>query len=408
MPKTRQILVIGAGMAGLAAARDLMRAGLQVTVLEARARLGGRILTDTSWGFPLDLGAAWIHGVCGPHPIAELAEQAVSGRKALNPLALRVFRAAGQEVSWDEIVSAFQAASHPASAAPKPPSALDAWVRATQTLRWGVAPEALLPGTEIGETGEDQLLLRGHGPLIDLLAQGLDLRTEQTVRRITLMADRVLVQTQRASFLADRVLVTVPLGVLKAALFERQIVFSPPLPETKQRAIERLGVGLCNKVALRFARPFWPPTSELLGCATPGSAVQVFHNLLPALGQPVLVAHLAGAEAWRLEALPESELMAQVMAVLRDLFGTHTPSPQAALITRWGNDPQARGALSYLARETLKDDPQALREPVADRLFFAGEATAEVHRGTTLGAYLSGLREASRIRALLEQVRGHW
>ncbi|HEX7448803.1 MAG TPA: FAD-dependent oxidoreductase, partial [Pirellulales bacterium] len=208
-------------------------------------------------------------------------------------------------------------------------------------------------------------------------------------------AQGVRIETSLDEFAADRAIVTLPLGVLKAG----QVEFSPALPPKKLAAIERLGMGLMNKVVLQYAERFWPAEAEVLGFAsrTPGMFPQ-FLNLFAATGMPLLVAVVAGDYARALEPLSDEQVVARAQYALRSMFASRTvPEPTAFRVTRWGSDPWTRGSYSYVPVAASGEDYETLAEPVGERLFFAGEATNREFPSTAHGAYLSGLREAARI-----------
>ena len=197
----------------------------------------------------------------------------------------------------------------------------------------------------------------------------------------------VQLDTSHGPVTADRVIVTVPLGVLKA----QTIAFDPPLPETKRRAIERLGFGLLNKVVLAFEEPFWPESPDMLGLVGPQQPVADLVNGLMFADTPLLVGLRGGAAARSREELSDQDAIGEVLTAL------DAPEPTGALVTRWASDPYARGSYSFLAVGSSPADLRALAEPASERLLFAGEATQEDFFATVHGAYMSGIREADRI-----------
>lgn len=403
------VVVVGAGMAGLAAAHRLADAGVKVTVLEARERIGGRMWTDTSLGVPIDLGAAWIHGTDG-NPLVELAADAgaetvetdfedvvvYDGQRVVDDAAVQAAFAA-----WDEITVRLQALSE--NAGDDVPLAdglaevadLDdpvmAWVvRSAVVSEYAADPDQLSLawfGQE-GEFGGPNLILpSGYAQLAQYLAHGLDIRTGTEVTRIADDGAGVQVDTSRGQVSADRVIVTVPLGVLKAGT----IAFDPPLPDAKRNAIERLGFGLLNKVVLAFEEPFWAESRDMFGLVGAEQPVGDVLNGLTFADSPVLVGIRGGAAARSRESLSDEDAVAEVVAALA------APEPTGALVTRWASDPHARGSYSFLAVGSSPADLRALAEPASERLLFAGEATHDEFFATVHGAYMSGIREADRI-----------
>jgi polyamine oxidase len=298
-PKER-IVVVGAGMAGLAAARR------DVTVLEARDRIGGRTWTDSSLGVPIDLGAAWIHGTEG-NPLTELAEQ-VGARRVETDYDTPVLFRDGVEVDpedvqttlkrWGEITEELVALGAQAGLDESVANGLaDVADRDDPLIEWCVASEivgeyATDPdelslkwfGNEGEFDGPDVILPGGYSQLAQHLARGLTIRLGNEVSRVTYDDTGVRLETSQGVVEADRAIVTVPLGVLKAGT----IAFDPPLPEEKRLAIEGLGFGLLDKVVLKFDQPFWPDT-DVIGLVGRDQPVSLLINGEVFADTPLLV-----------------------------------------------------------------------------------------------------------------------
>lgn len=413
-PKT--ILVIGAGMSGLAAARTLVDAGQTVTVLEARDRLGGRIWTQTLDGLPLDLGAAWIHGVTG-NPLVDLARQAGAAAAPTDYADALVFDANGERNEAEataEDALAFVAERRPAQGADVSVGTLvDAYIDGMELSarnRQDVLVELAAYfensyGADLDEisaryfdegaevAGGDVLFPSGYGQLIAFLARGLNIRTNAPVSEIEHGGDRVTVVLAGGERVrVDQAICTLPLGVLKAGT----VRFSPALPADKQDAIARVGFGLLNKAVFVFDEAFWD-RATWIGYSSDLLLTWIeWLNLQPVLGRPVLVGFAGGERGRRSEAQSEADQLAEALADLRALYGDAVPEPRAAHLTRWASDPYALGSYTFPALGATSADLDTLAAP-AGCLHFAGEHTDRDHASYVTGAYLSGLRAAQEI-----------
>lgn len=307
------VVVIGAGVAGLAAAGALQRAGAAVTVLEARDRIGGRVCTDTSWGVPIELGAAWVHGVRG-NPITPLVR---SGGSTLVPTDYGdelVHDLAGHEVSG---VGAAQARVERAMglmasrAFPIATSAQDvlrsSGVRGTPLDRWaietaltqeyGLGPSALgAAALYEGETqvGGDALVKGGYAVVPQQLARGLAIRLRTPVRAVAARrTGGFAVSTRSGEVLAaDAVVVAVPLSIL-----QRRAVEITPLPPGVRRAIDGLAMGSLEKVILQYPERFWPDAQVLGVVGGQARRWAEWYDLTSLLGAPTVVGFSAAAAA---------------------------------------------------------------------------------------------------------------
>jgi monoamine oxidase len=429
-----RIIVVGAGLAGVAAARALHDRGYQVVILEGRDRVGGRCFTVDG----IDFGAHWIHGTEG-NPITNLArrlgvatyfvggdstylggwesivlfgpsrERLSDDRKLrsilladrvkdeLDDLRTRMTQERKPDLSFHE---AIRAVSSNKTLDLFDLRSLDWHFTGATRDEWGASADqvSFLNGDtnyEVFGYG-DSVLECGYQPLVERYAKGLDIRLNEIVTRIEHTDSlNVVVKTQRSRFIVDRVIVTVPLGVLKTGRIE----FEPQLPARKLAAIERLGWGNLAKVFLRFNRPFWPTEEYAFGymCRELEMYPTDIINLYKSHGVPVLAMLIGGQNGRYLESWSEERATQWAMSVVRDVFGQDVPDPVAIVRTRWGQDPLAQGAYSYLPVGATTSDIDALAEPLGTRLFFAGEATQRQHWGCAHGALVSGLREAARI-----------
>jgi len=206
---------------------------------------------------------------------------------------------------------------------------------------------------------------------------------------------RVCVTTSAGSFEADAAIITLPLGVLKAGSVE----FSPRLPVAKERAIAQLGMGHLAKVVLRYDRAFWHRDQYVYGylCRPVRDSPTMVFSLMKTHDIAALVLQAGGTLARRIEEMTMAECESWASSVVRDIFGTATPAPRSVDRTQWSRDPLSLGSYAYVAVGSTPDDIATLAEPVADTLYFAGEATYRYHWAGAHGALASGIREAARI-----------
>jgi polyamine oxidase len=415
-----RVLVVGAGVAGLAAARRLADEGFDVIVLEARDRIGGRIRTDRSLGVAVDLGASWIQGTEG-NPITRLADEAGADTVASDEDSVVLLDAAeGGEVAdhtvlaaekeWERLSDELEAMSEDADADASladgldeldaPPAELEpavSWALDSEVVtEYAADPVELSLSAYLQEDGleGDNVLFRdGYSRIPEHLSRDLDVRLGHRVVQIAHRRDGVSVITNRGSFKAARVIVTLPLGVLQHG----DVDFDPPLPEEKVAAAERLGMGVLDKVVLAFDDAFWPEGVHGFGFVGEHQPLTEAYNGLIFTGEPLLVGLRGGKAARTRERESDEDAVAEVVEALATAFDTEVPEPTGALVTRWAADRFTHGSYSYVAAGASLDDYDVLAEPVGQRLLFAGEATNRDFFATVHGAYDSGVREANRL-----------
>lgn len=296
----RSVAIIGGGVSGLAAAKRLAETGAAVTVYEARSRLGGRVWTDRSLGIPLDLGASWIHGVT-ENPLTAIADAVGAERRPTDHDNFIARTANGRIMPEEEWPDWFWAAI--GVEAEYAADVADLSADAEDEGDWLGGRDVLFPG------GYDQILTGLRG--------GYGTRLSSPVQTIDYSAGGMILETNAERVTADAAIVTVPLGVLKAG----HIRFTSPLPAAKQEAIDRLGMGLLDKVYLRFDRIFWDAGVDWLGYVGPEPGhFSLWLNVAKYIGQPVLLAFNAASAADALSRLSDEALVDEAMTALRAMY----------------------------------------------------------------------------------------
>ncbi|MBJ7471922.1 MAG: FAD-dependent oxidoreductase, partial [Solirubrobacteraceae bacterium] len=262
------------------------------------------------------------------------------------------------------------------------------------------AGELSILGLDEGESyrgGGDRLLRGGAAQLLDGVAPGLNVRLEAAVTRVERTSQGVTVTLAGGERLvADGCVLTAPLGVLK----DDGIAFSPPLPSGMRRAVDRLGVGLLNKLVLRYPEASWEPGTQLgvIGSSI-GRTIGVF-DLQAVTGEPIVAAFTGAGYARALERRSDADVVAAVTGQLARGFGDAARKPEGVQVTRWAADPWARGSYSFLPPGASSRDREALARP-AGRLVLAGEHTSVDRPATMDGALLAGRRGAQSLLGVL-------
>lgn len=409
------VIIVGAGIAGLATARTLAEAGARVVVLEASNRIGGRIRTDRSLGLPVELGAGWIHEPNG-NPISQLADNTGLETFVTDDENLEVHRADGAPVSDADVVAGEARLARLAATIDNSVDTDMAMSEAIRRfgagelddplMRWMLSAylEFLTGGSiddisasmwdeDDGFAGADVILPAGYDRILPQLANGLDIRFGEMVQSIAYSSDGVTVTTSNGAIRANHLICTLPIGVLKAG----SVTFDPPLPSAYQRSIEALGMGQVTKLALRFDAPFWLEDVQYFGVTTePMGRWPYFMNTMTYADVPLIMGVSLGSYAPIADAMSAEDAAADVLDVLRGVFGASVQEPTGILKSAWSRDPLALGAYSFAKVGALPDDFNRFAEPIGP-LHFAGEHTSFDHHGNVHGAYLSGLRAAEAI-----------
>jgi len=438
------VLIIGAGAAGLFAARELCNAGVAVTILEARDRVGGRVRTERnpSCPLPIELGAEFVHGK-SPElfrliDAAGLTFCDVSGRHwfvendrlnkfeslwdKINRIMDRLKRTPA-DITFQEFLSSLPNDNETC----KLKARVSRYVQDFHAARLDrVGTKGLDFVNEASESIDGDISFRfpgGYDQVTDWLCeqalqQSAVVHLNTVVKEISWQENKVLVQPATGPvrrFVAKRCLITLPLGVLQAAPGDLGAVqFEPALPDTTLRAISQLAMGNVVRINLQFRERFWEeielpaddgqqslwPMGFIHSSQTP---FPTWWTMLP-VRAPLLVGWGGGPEAEALLKNDEKFILNQAvdsLAKVLHVSETHVRDKLVAgYLHNWQADPFARGAYSYLP-VAGREAQQILSEPVESTLFFAGEALSDGYVGTVHGAIMSGARAANQILAEL-------
>lgn len=414
------VVVIGAGCAGLGAATALRAAGRSVVVLEAADRIGGRAWTTHPpelGGVWFDVGAVWLHNA-ETNPLVPLAQAA--GETLLRSDELRVERTfVGQRPATPEELDDYagswgrfeaKAAELLREADDMPMAAVaralpdDPWALTVETWEGPIICCASADEFSLRDwlrnvlSGSNLVPQGGIGAFVERqLGLGLDIRLNTPATRVDWGGSGVQVETPRGVIAARSVIVTVSTGVLAG----EAIAFHPPLPQPTQAAIHAMPMGLAVKVVLRATGP--DRLDLPLHCSIDR---QVQRSGDPTMGfqcwpyqRDYVQGWVGGPVAWELARTGEAAAIDFALGQLRSLFGSRVDRLFAGgthLVTHWDADPLVRGAYSFI-RPGDADARSALAQPLAGgQLLFAGEACHSGMTGTVAGAWLSGQDAARR------------
>ncbi|MGH1590990.1 flavin monoamine oxidase family protein [Methylobacterium phyllosphaerae] len=403
------VVIVGAGAAGLAAASTLRAAGRSFTLVEARDRIGGRAFTDRTLGpdCPFDAGAEYIHW-------AERNPWAPIARASEAPIA--------REDGWArQLVIDGRAATAAETAARRAGfTGLDALLvpkggdtSLADAARAG-GPDAVqaaagLSRLSLGEDPErvsavdydrlwsgSDLWVDGYGDLVARHFGDLPVRLGCPVQAIDWSGREVRIETPRGRLAAAAVIVTVPVGVLRAGT----LTFTPALPDPTRTALDGLRMGAYTKIGLRLdpARLDTAALGDAVSVATGGPTI--YFEMKP-FGRPLAVANLGGDLARDLCRAGEAAAVALATERLAAILGADArEAVVAGRLAGWWTDTQAQGSYSIVTPGHAESRDR-LREPVGGRVFFAGEALAGGGAMTVGGATLDGARAARAVLTAL-------
>jgi monoamine oxidase len=398
-------VIVGAGAAGIAAARRLVAAGQRVLVLEARNRVGGRAVTDQSLGVPADLGAAWLHFAeenawtrqadeAGFHVLRrEPGWGAAAGIGARTPSTAEREAAQAGYLHYYELIEAAASAGRDVALSDILPDD-DYRPRFNATMTWAVGAESRQVSTldlaRYAESDHNWAVREGLGSVVATAAAGLPVRLGCPVTAVDWSGPAIRIDCSDGCVEARAVIVTLPTSVLAQGALR----FTPSLPDHYADAFNGLPLGVVNKVFFRLGAGQFPASVSHYFIGSNRTSRTCSFQVYPA-EQPLLCAYFGGDLSWELEQRGELERFAR--DELRRAFGADFVNGLGATVTTgWGEDTYARGSYSA-ALPGKAHCRESLGRPVTPQLLFAGEACSLHHYGTLHGAWLSGVAAAERL-----------
>ena len=409
------VLVVGAGGAGLTAAKELMVKGVSVLVLEARDRIGGRAFTENSMGVPWDHGCSWLHA-SNVNPWIKYAQangfeifpdrfarEVYDGARRLTGAETAGYRAVHERMERELDKAGSRGLDIPAEAAMTQETLSDPWypMAMEELTGWeGVEPAnySALDSHQFVEDGEDYMIPRGYGTLLAHYAKRVEVKLRTPVTRIRWGGRGVVAETDDGPASAKVAVIALP----SAIVAEGSVVFTPHLPIEVFQAHADLPLGILQKIALRFKKNVFPSeTTEVLRMKRDDG--RGLNYLTRHFGTNVCIAFSVGRLARELEAAGEAAGVEHALSELTSMLGGDVRKHfDRGAATAWASDPFARGAYSHCVPGRF-GARAVLTRPVGGRLVFAGEHTEQSAYGTLHGAHLSGIRAAAQAQKLLAQ-----
>ncbi len=401
MTSNLDLIIVGAGAAGIGAAQAAATSKLNYRVLEASHRVGGRGLTEElAPGIPWDLGCHWLHSG-SINPLARVADQLGmhygKGSESRNFFLKGAWVTPQQQKDYADYTTRQWHAMRAAEDEQRDVAVVDLTELDQPWSSYYCYWQSLMSSEDVDQfsfrdltayqdTDENWPVTDGYGTLLTKHAAGLPIELNTTVKKIDWSGERIKVTTNRGELTSKYIVITVSTGVLGAG----DIEFLPKLPLATREAIDALPLGCYNNFAMLYEQdwPFDADTPSRIDYSN-GDDVN-FAFKLNCSGWPYIYCAVAGRQARWLERQPPAESESMMMGALKDIFGNDF----ARKITRfktsaWGGDPLVKGAYSA-SKPGLSQQRKVLSEPVADKLFIAGEAASTKAFCTAHGAWETG------------------
>lgn len=428
----KRVIIIGSGVSGITCAKYLQKAfkpeELEVLILEARDRIGGRTFTKRFENYSVDLGASWLEG-SNTNPLVELCDEYnvkysipndeeelsitfdYDGKKIdeklkeimknkFDEIFKKVLEKKEKDLSLEEsFQNVFK--ENKIEFQDQEKRIFQSSINFIQGYNGANLNElsVLNYSMDNGFEGREVFSIDGIGTLMEKHSIGLNIKLNQFVKKIDYSKDKIQIFTKSDKFDCDYVVCTVPLGCLK----KETIQFIPSLPDYKKDIISRVGYGLLDKFLLEFPFKFWDDFSWFQYLPKDKETFTAFLNLgYYHKNAPVLICFLNSKFAKLMEEKSDEEIINELMKVLKIIFGENIPNPKNHIFTRWSNDPFSYGSYTFNGVNNSSKDYDDLGNPIDNKLFFAGEATIARGNSFVNGAYLSGLRDAQRIEKILK------